>query len=406
MNKLGLVETNKQMAKIAILIRNQILSLTNKISTTTQHKKNIQNIEYILENIKKQDRLKNKAFEKNWFLAAKRLEYGENGTIQSFMNKIVDNAEKVSTYIDDFYNPPNFYLPSFSEIMKDIQATKKTFPSLSYKDHILSVKTNKITLSDGDNEIELGDFNIKFNLDTRFDSRLGNILEIEALDPNPAQGRSNITHPHVDSGSLCAGEDPKTGATGDSLIRQALQQGRIEDAFKLVLLVLDNYNEDSPYVHLYEWNGEVYSCTECGADDLTEDTIYSCEFCDQIFCENCISSCDKCSRSMCMECATRCNQCDNVFCEKCLTNSSCGDCGETICENCVETCKSCGNNRCSECLKGCDSCDAKICNECKVECEECSTEMCGDCLMKCENCNKILCAECNEKDSCNMFAKV
>jgi len=399
MNKLGLVETNKQMAKIAILIRNQILSLTNKISTTTQHKKNIQNIEYILENIKKQDRLKNKAFEKNWFLAAKRLEYGENGTIQSFMNKIVDNAEKVSTYIDDFYNPPNFYLPSFSEIMKDIQATKKTFPSLSYKDHILSVKTNKITLSDGDNEIELGDFKICFNLDTRFDSRLDNILEIKALNPNPANGRSGITHPHVDDERLCAGD-------GDSLIRQALQQGRIEDAFKLVLLVLDNYNEESPYVHLYEWNGEVYCCDECGADDLTEDTIYSCESCDSVLCENCCISCENCSGSTCAKCANICGRCENISCERCSENNTCKDCGETVCINCMETCNSCGKNRCSGCLEECGSCNNKICNECKVECEECSTEMCGDCLMKCENCNKILCAECNEKDSCNMFAKV
>jgi len=263
----------------------------------------------------------------------------------------------------------------------------------------LSIKTHNITLSDGDYEIELGDFKICFNLDTRFDSRLDNILEIKALNPNPANGRSGVTHPHVDDERLCAGD-------GDTLIRQALRQGRIEDAFKLVLTVLDNYNDNSPYVHLYEWNGEVYCCDECGADDLTEDTICSCECCGSIFCENCIGSCDKCSRSMCMECSSRCEICDCVMCDRCVRDTTCKGCDRTVCEECMETCVVCGVNRCDECLKGCEACDAKTCEDCTINCAECETSLCEDCKTTCDNCGKLYCADCYDEDKCSLFKEV
>jgi len=398
MDKTGLITTESQIFRLAIVIRNQILQLKDKEPETEMYRRNIDAMSYNIGQLEDLERLRNKAISYEWFLAARKLEFGKHGTIQEKTNKILDNAKRIHDCINKTYDSET-YVPSIKNLIEEIKVAKNTFKTLSYRDKILSIKTHKITLSDGDNEIELGDFEINFNLGVKFDSRLGYILVIEALNPNPAQGRPAVTHPHVDDERLCAGD-------GDILIRQALQQGRIEDAFKLVLAVLNNYNDRSPYVSLDEWNGEVYCCEECGVDDLTEDTICSCESCDQIFCENCISSCDKCSRSTCMECSSRCEACDCIMCNGCAESTTCKGCDQIVCEDCMEICTACGKNRCDECLKGCEGCDAKICSECKIECEECSTELCSDCLMKCDNCKKNLCSTCHEADSCNMFAKV
>ena len=398
MDKTGLITTESQIFRLATIIRNQILQLKNKEPKTEIYDKNIKSISYNIEQLKDLKRLRNKAISCRWFLAARKIEFGKYGTIQEKTNKIMDDTKRIHDCINETYDSKT-YIPSIKDLIEEIKIAKKTFPSLSYRDGILSIKTHNITLSDGDNEIELGDFKICFNLDTRFDSRLDNILEIKALNPNPANGRSGITHPHVDDERLCAGD-------GDSLIRQALQQGRIEDAFKLVLLVLDNYNEESPYVHLNEWNGEVYSCDECGAEDLTEDTIYSCESCDRVLCENCCSSCENCSRSTCAECANTCGRCDNISCERCSENNTCKDCGETVCINCMETCNSCGKNRCSGCLEECGSCNNKICNDCVISCKNCDTKTCSDCVLTCGNCGDNFCSGCYDLEKCSLFQKV
>jgi len=398
MDKTGLIITEKQIFRLATIIRNQILQLKDKEPKTEIYDKNIRSISYNIEQLKDLKRLRDKAISYKWFLAARKIEFGKYGTIQEKTNKIIDNTKRIHDCINETYDSET-YIPSIKDLIEEIRITKNTFQSLSCRDGVLSIKTHNITLSDGDNEIELGDFKICFNLGMNFNSVLSDILSVCALNPNPAQGRSGVTHPHVDDERLCGGD-------GDPLIRQALQQGRIEDAFKLVLAVLDNYNDESPYVHLNEWDGEVYSCDECGADDLTEDTIYSCESCDQIFCENCISLCDKCSRSICMQCSSHCEACDCNMCSRCAESTGCETCKNTICNECMETCVVCGKNRCGECLKGCEICDAKICENCLTNCAECETILCEDCKMTCDNCGKKMCSECHEKDKCNMFAKI
>jgi hypothetical protein len=66
---------------------------------------------------------------------------------------------------------------------------------------------------------------------------------VEAVDPNPATNDEEVTHPHVKSNGLCAGD-----ATVP--IQAALQDGRICDAMLLVNAVLQHYNPASPYVSL------------------------------------------------------------------------------------------------------------------------------------------------------------
>ena len=394
-NKQGLVESKKQIFRLAIKIRNQILALKNKSPKAGIYSKNIDAIDYTLDKIQEQNRLRNKAVEVGFLLAAKKIEC--DSSIQKWINTIIDNTNRIGSCINETHDSET-YIPSMKDLLEEIRIAKRTFPTLSCRNRVLSITTHKITLSDGENEIELGDFKISFNLDVRFDSILSDMLTIKALNPNPAQGSSSITHPHVDDGILCAGD-------GDPLIRQALQQGRIEDAFKLVLAVLDNYNDDSPYVHLYEWNGESYYCDECGNNDLTDDNVYSCEFCEHMLCEDCHHNCAGCSRIICMSCVSHCAGCENFMCSKCLSGV-CNGCDETFCEECMEACVGCGENRCSECLKECEVCSSKICANCSIECAECSTSMCEDCKTTCENCNRMLCADCSDTDKCNMFAEV
>ena len=397
MDKTGLIVKEKQIFRLAMTIRNQILALKDKSPKAAVYYKNIDSIDYNLEKLRQENRLRDKAINAGFLLAAKRIECGEDATMERWANKITDNAQRIATTIKETYDS-EIYVPSIKDLLEEIRIAKRTFPTLSCRDRVLSIKTHKITLSDGDNEIELGDFKISFNLDIRFDSTLGEVISIHALNPNPAQGRSDVTHPHVDEERLCAGD-------GDLLIRQALQQGRIEDAFKLVLAVLDNYNDDSPYVHLDEWNGEVYSCKECGSDELREDTVYSCEDCGENFCEDCISACEKCNRAICTGCSRNCEECSCIMCERCAEDTVCKECDRMICEDCMEICTNCGVKKCGECLKGCETCDAKICSDCSIECTECSTPMCEDCKTTCENCGKVLCPECNDKDECNLFAE-
>lgn len=194
-NKDGLVETQKQIFRLATVIRNQILALKDKSPKAEIYHKNISNIDYNLTQLEQLNKLRNKAIANCWFLAARKIEFGKHGTIQEKTNKIIDNTKKIHDCIGATYDSET-YVPSLKDLIEEIKIAKNTFKTLSCRDGVLSITTHKITLSDGDVEIELGDFKICFNLEMRFDSILKDILSINALNPNPAQGRHDVTHPH------------------------------------------------------------------------------------------------------------------------------------------------------------------------------------------------------------------
>jgi hypothetical protein len=398
--KTGLVESKRQITRIASHIRNRIMSLYVDNKTNFSYDRNIQNIRYTLDNIDDRKALAQKAYQNKWLLAAKKIQYGGKGSVVNLIETVADNIQRIKESILELYAPSQMYVPSFLELVKEIQATKTTFPSLSYRDKVLSIKTNNIVLSDGDIELGFGEFSVEFNLDRKFHSSLNDLLTIKALNPNyPGNGDRNITHPHVHNATLCAGD-------GHYLICEAIKQGRVEDAFKLVLSILNNYNEDSPYLSLQEWEHEYLSCAACGYDELTEDCSYSCSRCDTILCENCCSTCDNCSESICMECASVCDNCSNISCDGCSNNEVCSGCDNRYCDECMKKCGTCGSNKCEDCITSCDTCSTKMCEDCQKECDECGEKECEDCLIKCENCNKDLCSTCNDEDKCNMFKEV
>ncbi|MDB5319586.1 MAG: hypothetical protein JWN40_1217 [Phycisphaerales bacterium] len=143
--------------------------------------------------------------------------------------------------------------------------------------------------------VALGPFAIGLHV-TRLDSRVdSDCFNCVALDPNPASANEEVTHPHVQSNSLCAGD-------ASAAITQALRQGRINDAFCLVRSVLQTYNPHSPYVALDAWSGS--PCPDCGRS-VGSESLYYCEACGNDYCDDCIGSCDLCDQSACSGCLER-----------------------------------------------------------------------------------------------------
>ena len=134
--------------------------------------------------------------------------------------------------------------------------------------------------------------------------------------------------------SLCEGE-------GSDAIRRALDEGRIYDFFCIVDHVLRNYNPDSAYVQIEDWNG--ISCKACG-DNVDEDDAVGC---------------CKCETELCLDCSTMCESCVDRFCSECI--SSCDGCGDDACQMCLKSCDDCGDSFCNTCLfEGtCDDCITK-----------------------------------------------
>jgi hypothetical protein len=215
-----------------------------------------------------------------------------------------------------------------TEIYTDLLTLRQEFACLDYDlvRHTMSVTTEAIHLQG----VYLGPFEIRLVW-----SHLSNgstSYRVVAKDPHPAQGRENVTHPHVQDEVLCEGD-------GRHAIRLALSQGRLLDFFTLIAAVLRSYNAESPFVELSLWNGT--SCTDCGSF-MEENEEYSCRRCGTNICSECETACCGCNSSCCSNCIGACSGCDDQFCARCLTN--CRGCRTPICEGCLDQ-----DERCPTC---------------------------------------------------------
>jgi len=188
----------------------------------------------------------------------------------------------------------------------------------------LRVETPVITLEDvclGAFAIDLGKKGQGLSIDS---------FRIEALNPEPASTDSDVIHPHVDKGVLCAGD-------GKAPLRSALESGRIADAFLMILSTLQNYNSSSAFVKLCDWYGT--RCPSCSGTVALDDS-YPCDRCNRTLCDQCVSSCSSCSESLCVECLSCCAECHASCCEGCLEFSEAS--GHSVCRNCRSRCDRCG----------------------------------------------------------------
>src|SRR5205823_4305613 len=112
-----------------------------------------------------------------------------------------------------------------------------------WADRVLRAVTGPVVLRG----VPLGPFAIDYNWDRAGRDPAARCFAVVALDPRPAAGRDEVTHPHVENDALCAGD-----AAGP--LDRAVADGRLADAFLLVRSVLTTYNPASAYVPLAEWD--------------------------------------------------------------------------------------------------------------------------------------------------------
>ncbi|MFO0805485.1 MAG: hypothetical protein U0791_20465 [Gemmataceae bacterium] len=231
--------------------------------------------------------------------------------------------------------------PDLRHWVGEVRQLEAEFGSVNirWRDRILRAVTEPITLEG----VELGPFAIEFKWDAIGPSRA---FEVVALQPNPPSGRSEVVHPHVDDRHLCAGEATEP-------LRVALEQGRIADAFLLVQSVLVNYNSQSAYVPLRDWDGFV--CAHCGTRGRSG-SAGSCDSCDSELCSDCSDACASCSDPRCPGCLESCERCDNRCCRGCLSAVA----GRSVCPECRTICPTCStrivrddpdDDRCPACIR-------------------------------------------------------
>ncbi|QDV55354.1 hypothetical protein Mal33_13250 [Rosistilla oblonga] len=229
--------------------------------------------------------------------------------------------------IEELKRPKNTGLePTASSIFLDIEGLRGEFEGVSIDraNQRLTVRTSGIVLE----SVELGSFEIRLNWKHVKDS---SPFDVIAVDSKCCAANDSVTHPHVQADSLCEGE-------GADAIRRALDEGRLFDFFCIVDHVLRNYNPDSAYVQLDDWNG--VNCKACG-DNVDRDEVIGCCKCETELCPDCSTSCESCMDRFCSECISSCESCGDDVCQTCL--KSCDDCGESLCPSCLSegTCDDC-----------------------------------------------------------------
>lgn len=188
----------------------------------------------------------------------------------------------------------------------------------------IRVEIPPLTLRD----VYLGPFAIDFRL--KDGSPSSGDFEIVALDPQPASTDSELFHPHVKEGELCAG-DAKVP------LKKAVVDGRLSDAFLMIRATLQTYNQHSAYITLDKWLG--VTCSDCSETVDPEDS-YTCESCHCTLCSHCISSCSSCSSSRCPGCLSCCADCKADCCPGCLDESESNQ--SSYCRHCRARCGKCG----------------------------------------------------------------
>jgi hypothetical protein len=206
--------------------------------------------------------------------------------------------------------------PTLRLIVEELKQLQEEFEEVQFapKDGLIIAQTDAIELED----VALGPFAIELHVKRLARDASSACFDCVALEPNPASSNEDVTHPHVQSKGLCAGD-------AAAPINQALRQGRISDAFCMVRSVLKTYNPGSPYVALADWDGA--RCGDCERSCDRED-LHFCEHCEHDYCDDCISTCEVCDGSVCQSCLER----DPVSHRDCCPNCrhTCGECQRTV----------------------------------------------------------------------------
>lgn len=233
------------------------------------------------------------------------------------LRRLGDDIEIVRQNLPPQSKPTS--IASASSILADLQALHGEFEkvSIDLREKTISARTLPIELE----YVEFGPFKIVLHWDRMDDDRAYDVI---ALEPNAADERPSVTHPHVRDDELCEGE-------GKTAIRSALTSGRLLDFFLLVRQILQTYNAGSPHVSISDWHG--VSCAACG-HGMPSDDSSSCDRCDDPMCEDCSNFCETCERNVCTDCTSECAGCERRFCNTCLDEAD--GASPLLCKSCLQ----------------------------------------------------------------------
>ena len=277
-----------------------------------------------IERIERLSRLLGKARRRGWHGAARQV-------IRRLRTSLPETTRELSalTYTFDRLDDPP--IPGWRDLFDELNHLADEFGGYTFvaASRTLSVTTEPIELED----VYLGPFEIELDLGRLADVEHRAPYRIIAVDPHPATGNESVTHPHVSQQQLCAGEAVTS-------IRAALLSGRIADFCLLVRAVLANYNPESPYVELADWQGVL--CEDCGGR-VHEDERIRCEHCETVACNDCTQTCASCGYCFCGNCVSLCPNCEEDVCTHCT--AACIACRRRVCIGCLD------DQRCPDCTE-------------------------------------------------------
>jgi hypothetical protein len=258
-----------------------------------------------------------------WHLAAARL-------AEDLRSSLANLRSELMTIEALLPSPDRSSFSTLGSLHADLVALHQEFPAVNFdrRQRTLSVTTEPIELE----EVYLGPFEIRLNWTQAIGSCAFNYQFI-AEDPQPAASNESITHPHVQSETLCEGD-------GRHAIQLALEQHRLLDFFLIVDNILKTYNSSSPYVALADWYG--LDCADCGSTISSDGDRWICDKCGAGICDVCYTICPDCDESFCSDCITRCARCEEYHCDRCI--SECTACQAVVCQECLneqELCTEC-----------------------------------------------------------------
>ena len=267
-----------------------------------------------LQELTAESRKMGASFVHGWFSAAEQC--------CSRTSRLLNDISYSISQIQQLKEGPQKKTPKLSLLVEELDQVREEFGSIDFDkaENTVSVVTDPITLED----VALGPFRIQLELAKLSELYKDRPYRVIALNPNPAATDEEVTHPHVSGEKLCEGD-------GCAAIRSALEQGRLSDFFTMVRSILNTYNPDSPYVALYDWDGE--PCYDCGYVMSREDTYY-CYYCEHDYCSQCSTYCRQCEETACLGCSGQCPHCEELVCKNCI--SRCTECEELCCESCLE----------------------------------------------------------------------
>jgi hypothetical protein len=246
--------------------------------------------------------------------------------------------------------PPATGTPSVRDVLEELHELEREFDDLRYdwQEACIAVTTEPITLQD----IALGRFELRLCLSSLATGDPARVLSAIAVEPNPCASDDAVTHPHVSSDCICLGD-------ATTPFQSAIASGRLADALQIARVVLNTYNPSSPFCKLESWYGVL--CYDCGYM-TNSDGYYTCERCDNAFCEDCYSACTACGDSSCRDCLNTCTSCDESICDECLT--CCSRCDQSACMNCLD------EGLCSACVDTDDEEENQINESIQTQTEE------------------------------------